>query len=64
MSNNMGRHTARDKGYRIDDGRHEAPGLIVRQFCPVCLKKKHSSTPHPKCSRIMQKRYLAERANG
>ena len=64
MSRNMSTRTARDKGHRIDSCRNESPGLIVRQFCPVCGLKKHSSTPHPKCSRELQRRYLAERANG
>lgn len=57
MSRNMGTRTARDTGYQIDDGRYESPGLPVRQFCPVCGVKKHSRTPHPKCSREMQRRY-------
>jgi len=61
MSRNMSTRTARDKGHWADTARHESPGLIVRQICPICLKKKHSSTPHPKCSREMQRRYLAER---
>lgn len=63
MSRNMGSRTARDRGHRIDASRYESPGLIVRQFCPVCGVKKHSSTPHPRCSREMQRRYLAGRDN-
>lgn len=64
MSRNMSTRTAQDRGYRIDSGRHESPGLLVRQFCPVCGLKKHSSKPHPKCSREMQRRYLAGQGNG
>lgn len=60
MSRNMSQRTRRDIGSRFDDKRYESPGLVIRQFCPVCGLKKHSSQPHPKCSRILQQRYYKE----
>ena len=54
MSSNMGTRTARDAGHRIDGGWHESPGAVIRTICPICKKKKHSSQPHPKCSRKLQ----------
>lgn len=55
MSRNMGPITNTDSNTKTDRGWHESPGLVVRTICPICQRRKHSSQPHPKCSREMQR---------
>jgi hypothetical protein len=55
MSRNMGRTTNTDTNTRFDAGYRESAGLPVRTRCAWCGEKKHSSKPHPKCSRKLQR---------
>ena len=62
MSANMGKRINADMGLGVDGGFFESPGLPVLRYCPVCGIKKHSGQSHPKCSRIMQRRYREAQA--
>lgn len=57
-SRNMGRGTDYEAIHRFPSrDRDLSPGLPVATKCLHCGEKKHSSTPHPKCSRALQRKH-------